>query len=201
MAEDGGREAIARPAPGGRGVVETPLLARARAGDLDAFAELIGLHDRALRALAYRVLQDQDRMDDALQEAYLRAFQSLGGFEGRSAFGSWLHRIVYNACMDQLRRLQRGGRHLPLQQADGIPAASPDPEEVAAQRLDLAGALASLPPEMRATVLLVDAEGMDYGTAAEVLGIPVGTVRSRLNRARALLRLALSEDERGWDGS
>jgi RNA polymerase sigma-70 factor, ECF subfamily len=181
-------------------VVEAGLLARARTGDLDAFVELIGLHDRALRALAYRLLEDPQQMDDALQEAYLRAFQSLGGFEGRSAFGSWLHRIVYNVCMDQLRR-RRGGRHLSLAEAEEIPDPMPDPGEVAARRLDLAAALASLPPKMRATVLLVDAEGMDYRTAAQVLGVPVGTVRSRLSQARGLLRRALGEDKQGQDRS
>ena len=174
---------------------------RARAGDLDAFVQLISLHDRALRALAYRLLGDPRRMGDALQEAYLKAFRSLRGFEGRSAFGSWLYRIVYNVCMDQLRRRRSDGRSFSIGEADGIPDPMPDPGDVVAQRLDLAAALASLPLELRATVLLVDAEGMDYQTAAEVLGIPVGTVRSRLVRARGLLRRALSEDKRGHDGS
>jgi len=71
----------------------------------------------------------------------------------------------------------------------------PDPGEVAAQRVDIATALALLPPKMRAAVLLVDAEGMDYQAAAEVLGVPVGTVRSRLSQGRRLLRRALSEDK------
>jgi len=193
----GGRTA----APEQESVAEAQLLERARAGDLDAFVELISLHDRALRALAYRLLGDAQRMDDVLQEAYLKVFRSLHGFEGRSAFGSWLHRIVYNACMDQLRRRRSRARHLSLAEVDGLADPMPDPGDVAAQRLDLAAALASLPPELRATVLLVDAEGMDYETAAQVLGIPVGTVRSRLNRARGLLRRALSDDERGRDGS
>ena len=82
-----------------------------------------------------------------------------------------------------------------------LPDPAPDPGEVAAQRLDLAAALAALPPKMRATVLLVDAEGMDYQTAAGVLGIPVGTVRSRLSQARQFLRRALSEGEQGRDES
>ena len=182
-------------------VLESRLLARARAGDLDAFVQLISLHDRALRALAYRLMGDPHLMDDVLQEAYLKAFRSLRRFEERSAFGSWLHRIVYNTCMDQLRRHSSAGRHLSLREAGGLPDPAPDPGEVAAQRLDLAAALAALPPKMRATVLLVDAEGMDYQTAAGVLGVPVGTVRSRLSQARQLLRRALSEGEQGRDES
>lgn len=180
--------------------VEAHLLTRARAGDLDAFVQLIGLRDEPLRALAYRLLGDPQLMDDVLQEAYLKAFRSLRGFEGRSAFGSWLYRIVYNTCMDQLRR-SSSGQHLSLGEAGSLPDPAPDPGEVAAQRLDLAAALAALPPKMRATVLLVDAEGMDYQTAAGVLGIPVGTVRSRLSQARQLLRRALSEGEQGRDES
>lgn len=183
------------------GAAEARLLAVARTGDPDAFVQLIGLHDRALRALAYRLLEDPQQMDDALQEAYLKAFRSLGGFEGRSAFGSWLHRIVYNTCMDQLRQRSSSGRHRPLADADEMPDPMPDPGEVAAQRLDLATALAALPPKMRATVLLVDAEGMDYQAAAQVLGVPVGTVRSRLSQARGLLRRALCRDQQGHHGS
>jgi len=175
--------------------VEARLLMRARTGDVDAFVELIGLHDRALRALAYRLLEDPQQMDDALQEAYLKAFRSLGGFEGRSAFGSWLYRIVYNVCIDQLRQRSDGNRRISLGDAGEIPDPMPDPGEVAAQRVDLATALASLPPKMRAAVLLVDAEGMDYQAAAQVLGVPVGTVRSRLSQGRRLLRRALSEDK------
>ena len=175
--------------------LEARLLMRARTGDVDAFVELIGLHDRALRALAYRLLEDPQQMDDALQEAYLKAFRSLGGFEGRSAFGSWLYRIVYNVCIDQLRQRSDGNRRISLGDAGEIPDPMPDPGEVAAQRVDLATALASLPPKMRAAVLLVDAEGMDYQAAAEVLGVPVGTVRSRLSQGRRLLRRALSEDK------
>ena len=174
-------------------MVEAHLLARARTGDLDAFVQLIGLHDQALRALAYRLLEDPQQMDDALQEAYLKAFRSLGGFEERSAFGSWLHRIVYNVCMDQLRHQSNVGRHRSLAEADEIPDPMADPGEVAAQRVDLAAALASLSPKMRAAIMLVDAEGMDYQTAALVLGAPVGTVRSRLSQARALLRRAMRE--------
>jgi RNA polymerase sigma factor (sigma-70 family) len=99
--------------------------------------------------------------------------------------------------MDQLRQRSSGGRHLSLAEAEEMPDPMPDPGEVAAQRADLAAALASLPPKMRATILLVDAEGMDYQTAAQVLDVPVGTVRSRLSQARGLLRRALCEDSEG----
>jgi RNA polymerase sigma-70 factor (ECF subfamily) len=181
---------------------EAGLLSLARAGDVDAFSRLIDLHDRGLRALAFHLLGDRDRMDDALQEAYLNAFRALPSFQGRSAFGSWLYRIAYNACMDQLRRdLRRGGRVAPLDMALDRPDPAPDPADAAAGRVDLEAALASLSPDLRAIVLLVDAEGMDYAAAAVVLGVPVGTVRSRLHRARTVLRHALDQTPEGREAT
>ena len=173
---------------------EQDLIARAAGGDVDAFAELIEAYDRPHRALAYRLLGDRDRMDDALQEAYVKAFRFLGGFSGDS-IGPWLYRIVYNACMDELRRNRV--LHLPLEDAADRADPAPDPSETAAHRHDLAAAIASLSPGHRAVVLLVDAEGLDYDAAAEALGIPPGTVASRLARARAALRLVLRDGAEG----
>jgi RNA polymerase sigma-70 factor (ECF subfamily) len=169
---------------------------RAGEGDPDAFWSLVEPHERGLRALAYRVLGNRDLMDDALQEAYLKAFRALPSFRGDSAMASWLYRIVYNSCLDQLRRTGRR-RHAPLEATRERSDPGLDPAEVATRRYDLAAALASLPPDMRAAVLLVDAEGMDYREAAEVLGISRGTVASRLNRARAHLRSALADGTEG----
>src|ERR671934_126486 len=86
-----------------------------------AFPELIERHDRALRALAFRLLGDRDRMDDVLQEAYVRAYRALPRFRGRSLPGTWLYRIVYNACIDELRR-ERPDRRLPLAAVREAPA-------------------------------------------------------------------------------
>ena len=162
-----------------------PELARARGGDVDAFVALIGRHDRELRALAYRILGDRHAMDDALQEAYTRAFRALPSFRGGSALRTWLYRIVHNACVDELRRSRR--ESVAVEQV----AAAESVEGAAIARVDLATALARLPVDLRAIVLLVDAGGLDYAEAAEVLGISVGTVGSRLNRARAALRATL----------
>jgi RNA polymerase sigma-70 factor (ECF subfamily) len=175
---------------------EAWLAERASAGDPDAFWSLVEPYERGLRALAYRLLNDRDLMDDALQEAYLKAFRALRTFRRDARVASWLYRIAYNSCLDQLRRAKRR-RHMPLDGMGERADAGPDPAEVATRRHDLAAAMTSLPPDMRAAVLLVDAEGMDYGEAAEVLGIPRGTVASRLNRARAQLRRALGEGKEG----
>jgi RNA polymerase sigma-70 factor (ECF subfamily) len=173
-----------------------------------AFMEMIERHDRGLRAVAYRLLRDRVTMDDVMQEAYLKAFRGLSGFRGEAQAGTWLYRIVYNACLDRLRQ-ERRNREVSLESlteswegtvagddlagavAGGAP--SRDPAETAARDADLATALALLPPEQRAAVLLVDATGFSYDEAADVLSVPPGTVASRLNHARSALRTTLAE--------
>lgn len=174
--------------------VGTAVLDRARRGDQEAFAALIQHYDPGLRALAYRLLGDRDRMDDALQEAYVKAFTALPRFRGESKIGTWLYRIAYNVCLDELERARR---IVPLDEAGERPSSSRDPGDEVAGRSDLARALAGLPPEERAAVLLVDAQGFSYDEAGRVLAVPAGTIASRLNRARAALRKALGADPEG----
>lgn len=181
--------------PHAAGEVDALVVARAKRGDQAAFADIVRHYDHRLRALAFRLLGDRDRMDDALQEAYVKAFRSLPRFKGASALGTWLYRITYNACIDELRRGSAGAQVT----ADADNAASvadprPGPEEIAVGRYDLAAALDRLPPEQRAVVLLVDGYGLGYADAADVLGIRAGTVGSRLSRARAALREALGAE-------
>src|SRR5262249_18666704 len=115
----------------------------------------------------------------------VRAFRALPRFRGDSSLETWLYRIVYNACIDDLRRRRE---HETLEEWDDRLTAAPvDTEE----RLDLAAALASLPPELRAVVLLLDAEALSYAEASEILGAPAGTIASRLNRARSHLQAVL----------
>jgi RNA polymerase sigma-70 factor, ECF subfamily len=170
--------------------VASGVLDRARRGDQEAFAAVVRVYDRRLRGLAYRLLGDRDRMDDALQEAYVRAFRALPRFRGDARLSTWLFRITYNACLDELAR-GRKAAHAPLDELAGQASELPEPGDVLGARSELAAALASLSPEERAVVLLVDAEGFDYADAAGVLGVPVGTVASRLNRARTALRATL----------
>ncbi len=167
------------------------VLARARRGDHRAFAQIVDHYDHRLRGLAYRLLGDRDRMDDVLQEAYVKAFRSMPRFKGESALGTWLYRIVYNACVDDLRA---GKPTVSLD--DGMETASerPDPADVAIGRRDLAVALDTLPPDQKAAVLLVDAYGLDYSEAADALGVAAGTIGSRLSRARAALRAVLGPE-------
>ncbi len=154
------------------------------------FVDLLAEHDRRLRARAVRLLGDPGLAEDALQEAYLRAFRALPRFRGDSSMATWLHRIVHNVCMDELRRRCRRAED-PL---DGSLAdtAVADPSDLGIARADLAAGLAGLPADQRAAVVLVDGYGMGYGAAGELLGVPPGTVGSRVFRARAALRHTLS---------
>lgn len=155
--------------------------------DADAFVLLLREHDLRHRRLAYRLLGDRQRMDDVLQEAYARAFRALPRFSGRAAFGTWLYRIVYNACVDELRR-SGARKEVSLEEwREREPARGDSVDD----RLDLEAALAALPVELRAVVLLIDADELSYDEASEILGIPAGTVASRLSRARDVLKGAL----------
>jgi RNA polymerase sigma-70 factor, ECF subfamily len=169
-------------------------LARARRGDERAFAALVRHYDPGLRALAYRLLGDRARMDDALQETYVNAYRALPRFRGDSSLGTWLYRIAYNACVDELKRT-RGV--VDIETLRDRARTEVDPAERLSTRQTLARALAELSREDRAAVLLVDADGFDYRSAAAVLGIPEGTVASRLNRARAALRQTLHDTRKG----
>ncbi len=173
------------------------MLDDAQAGDQRAFGLLVRRHDERMRALAWKLLGDRDRMDDALQDAYLRAWRSLGTFRADADFGTWLYRITYNACMDDLRR----GARQPMPHdwtitAEQPAVAGPGPERYAVASDSVERLLATLPADQRATVVLVDGEGFDNQTAAAMLGVAVGTVASRLSRARATLRAGLREEER-----
>lgn len=155
--------------------------------DADSFVLLLREHDLRHRRLAYRLLGDRTRMDDVLQEAYARAFRALPRFSGRAALGTWLYRIVYNACVDELRR---SGARKEVSLDEWRERGSSRTHAVE-ERLDLEAALAALPVELRAVVLLVDADELSYEEASEILGIPPGTVASRLSRARDALKGAL----------
>lgn len=185
---------------------EGDLLEQARAGDVAAFERLLRGHDDRLRALAYRMMGDRAAMDDALQDAYVRAFRGIGRFRGDAAFATWMHRIVATTCLDHLRRRKRWSECTsPSDEPDIAPAGGHvrDPGDAVSRQLDLRRALGRLPADQRAALLLVDGEGFSYHEAGEALGVPAGTVSSRITRARRAMRELLApshseppEDER-----
>ena len=173
---------------------DVELVERARAGDRRAFDELLRRHDGKMRGLAYKLMADRHRMDDALQEAYLKAYKALPRFRPGREFGTWLYRITYNACIDELRKRKRS----PIATDDPVDPISPrpGPERIITAAETVRCALADLPIDQRVTVVLVDGEGFDHREAAEILGVAPGTVASRLSRARAVLRHILGEEVR-----
>ncbi len=172
------------------------LVARARAGDHHAFTQIVREHDAGLRMLAFRLLGSRDRMDDVMQDAYLKAYTGLSGFRGDSQLSTWLYRIVYRACIDDIRRrTARPSVPVADEHLVQLPERSAGPARTVELRVMLEQALAELSPEHRAAVLLVDANELDYASAARVLDISRGTLAARLHHARHALRQLLRKDD------
>ena len=174
-----------------RRTVAPSVVEAARAGDPDAFMAIYDAYIRRLRGLAFRILGDPDLLDDAMQEVAVKAFVGLPDFRGDCAVGTWLFQITYRTCLN----LRRGrGRVVPLPDIELlVDDASADPAEEVLLHIELAAALASLTAAQRAVVFLVLEEGLDHRTAASVLGVPPGTIASRLSAARAALARCLDD--------
>jgi RNA polymerase sigma factor (sigma-70 family) len=187
---------------------ERGLIARAQQGDRVAFNALVETHQGAAFALAVRMLGDPDAAADVTQEAFFSAYRALGTFHGAS-FRAWLLRIVSNGCYDVFRARGRqpvtsleallehddgassSDSRLPTMMVD--PSWSPEETAIRGETIDsIQAALLQLPPEQRLAVVLCDIQGMAYDDVARVMETPIGTVKSRIARARAQLRLLLT---------
>nr|WP_149360238.1 RNA polymerase sigma factor SigM [Lolliginicoccus suaedae] len=175
------------------GMSDRELIAAHVSGDTQAFAELIHRHQRYLWRVAKRTSHCDEDAADALQEAMLSAFRMAEGYRADAAVRSWLHRIVVNSCLDRMRR-NRVRPAIPLDPSImehvGLIGDRPSGDDIA-EAID--HALMLLPAEQRAAVVTVDVEGYPVAEAAEVLGIPIGTVKSRCARGRLKLAEILSE--------
>ena len=161
---------------------DAELLAAHVAGDRYAFGELFHRHQRQLHRLARLTTRTPEDADDALQDAMLSAHRGAGSFRHDAAVGSWLHRIVVNACLDRLRRA-KAHRTVPLE--DVYPVADRSAQVETA--IVVERALARLPIGQRAAIVAVDMQGYSVADTARLLGVPEGTVKSRCARARARL--------------
>jgi RNA polymerase sigma-70 factor, ECF subfamily len=162
------------------------------AGDREAFAELVRRHQDRLWAVALRTLADREEAADALQDALLSAYRAADRFRGDSAVTTWLHRIVVNACLDRARRRQARPT-VPLPELDPTPVQPVDRDTPIVVR----AALAELPVEQRAALVLVDLHGYSVADAAQLLGVAEGTVKSRCARGRARLAVLLGHLREG----
>lgn len=181
------------------------IIQAARLGDDSAFANLVAQYQATAQRVAHHILRTEEAAADAVQEALIKAHRAMPRFQ-EGNFRSWLLRIVTNTCYDHLRRQRRRAAssldELIDESGFEIPAGdveeAQDPAKLSIQResMDLIlHEIDQLPPWHRNVVLLVDVHGYDYAEAADLLGLPLGTVKSRLSRARAALRNALVEHD------
>jgi RNA polymerase sigma-70 factor, ECF subfamily len=176
-------------------VAQREVVERARRGDHDAFAELAGAAITRLDAVARLILRDRELARDAVQETLVRAWRDLPGLRDPDRFDAWLHRLTVHACLDLTRRRRRRVAEVELEPI--LEIGSPDQTDLLALRDQLDRALARLEPEQRAVVVLRYWLDLPLPEAAEALGIPLGTAKSRLHRAIAALRRTVEGDERG----
>lgn len=160
---------------------------KAQKGDQGAFDDLLRRHYNQIYAICRRLAGNEADALDATQEALITLVRRIDRFDGRSKFTTWMHRVVVNACLDELRR--RGRRPVPSAvEEQPLVAAERPVAEAVADRLDIESSLARLPDTFRVPLVLCDQVGMSYEEIAQELDIPPGTVRSRISRGR--LRLA-----------
>ncbi|MBV9578332.1 MAG: sigma-70 family RNA polymerase sigma factor [Chloroflexi bacterium] len=182
-------------------------LKAAQRGEVAAFNTLIQAHQRQVYNLCYRTLGNPEDAADATQDAFLNAFRAVNSFNGQaSGLRSWLLRIAVNTCYDQLRRRQRKpsesldtaddahGQTEPLAERIEDPQPGPEQHSLSSETArHIQEAIDQLPPDQRLTVVLCDVQGLSYDEAAQSMAIELGTVKSRLSRARAQLRRLLTE--------
>jgi len=175
------------------------LLRRHLDGDAEAFTQIVRRHRDRLWAVALRTTGDPEEAADALQEALISAMRHAASFRGDAKLSTWLHRIVVNACLDRLRRR---AAHPTTALPDDDHAASTGRDEFDDRdtATDVHAALATLPPDQRAAIVLVDIEGYPVDQVAAMLDVPSGTVKSRCARGRAKL-VPLLAHLRGGDGN
>ncbi len=190
-------ESLAAPAR------ERVLVARSRGGDAAAFARIVALHEGMVFNLAARLLGNGDEARDVAQEVFIQVYRRLGRFEGRSTLKTWIYRIVVNQCHNRRRFWHRHGRDreealnerlIASGAAPTVPQAASPYEQVRSRERSLAvqRALMELNFEQRSVILLREVEGLSCEEVAAALGIPDGTVKSRLSRAREALRRRLA---------
>jgi len=172
--------------------MRTNLVERARDGDEVAFTELVDLDGDLCYAIAYRILRDAERAQDAVQQAFLLAWRELPRLRDVERFSAWLHRLLVNCCYEEHRRHRRWTSQIRVLPVDG--PADEDPMISIVDRDALDRAFGRLTPQHRAVFVLHHHAGLSVAEVADVVGAPIGTVKSRLHHATRFLRAALLAD-------
>ena len=182
---------------------DTELVVRALAGREDGFEELVRRYQRPIVAYVYRMVGDYDSALDLAQEVFIKVYNSLGRYRPEFKFSTWIYRIAHNAAIDHLRRCDNsrtedlrleseGGQTYEKPLASGAP--SPEQEsEREERRAEIEGVVLNLPPAYRELIVLRHAHDLSYDEIAEVTGLPLGTVKNRIFRAREAMRTLLVE--------
>lgn len=187
--------------------LEEQLVKKSIQGDTEAFEELVFQYQNKIYALAYRYMGNEEDAYDMAQEAFLKAYRSLRTFKGDSSFGTWLYKVATNVCLDELRRRKRRITPLsldePLATDEGevekeIPDSSPTADIIYEQKefsKYIQNCLDQMKPEHKTVIVLRDVMELSYEEIAEILNCSLGTVKSRLSRARNALRKKLEDRE------
>lgn len=210
MATAGGLDGVSLPRPGdaarGDALVasEAALIGRARAGDQEAFGALVRLHQRQVYALALRMLRDPEEASEATQDVFLAAWQGLGRFREEARFATWLYRITYRHCLkvsEGRRRDEAARAEMVAERAreQGALASGLARAAEAEVREAVRAEIALLPAKYCYALVLRHLQELSYEEIAEVMRVPIGTVKTHLFRARALLKERLSDLERARD--
>jgi RNA polymerase sigma-70 factor (ECF subfamily) len=177
-------------------VDDQTLVTEALAGRGEAFGTLVERYDRAVYHLAYRTLRDSEEARDVAQEAFFKAYRSLRTFRPGAKFSTWIFAIAYHACCDRLNRRKRYSNEELLERAD--PGAGPEQQAIAGDEARrLRAAIAQLPEKYRSVITLYHLQGSQYDEIAQVLEIPIGTVKTHLFRAKEQLRRMLNQAATG----
>lgn len=189
-----------------RAAEDVDLIDRYLKGDTGAFDQLMAAHEDRVFGICLRMLRDREAALDVTQETFLTVFRKADRYKAEAAFSTWLYRVTMNACYDYLRRTKRRRADALPEGHDPIDPRAGDPMESAEVRPDIEAALELLPEEFRSAVVLVDLQGLAIDQTAEILGVPSGTVKSRVYRGRRQLAELLgnhsppSRHQRGVEG-
>ena len=183
-------------------MTENDLIKKCKKGNREAFNKLFETYQSQVINIAYSMLSDREDAYDAAQEVFVRVYRNINSFKEEASFNTWLYRIITNVCSDILRKRQKGSKVVSISQMSeensdiDIPDEAPTPEEsmeLTERQAVVREAISQLREEYRVIITMCDIEGMSYDDIAEMLKVPKGTVKSRINRARNSLKKILIE--------